>query len=210
MKLEAIKLQDIPPSREGWVYLIHAVGTNRYKVGRSVNPIARLEVLKGQSPYPLQVVWTEWTIDAIEDEKRAHKALAGFRVHGEWFEFHETFKPCTETFCSVEGAKITLEHGSVMHQLKEEGHSICSQMLEIDETQEISRSGCDISWVYFLVKSTTEVNQVRWFIHETLPQLFKEHCKESESSRDEQDAFLSGAIRSFVLVALGRELKYEF
>lgn len=30
-------LSQIKSGREGWVYLIHAVGTNRYKIGRSVH-----------------------------------------------------------------------------------------------------------------------------------------------------------------------------
>lgn len=74
-------------TNQGYIYLVHAQSTNRYKIGRSVNPIARLEQLKGQSPYPLQIVECFWTPDAIADEKYLHESLASIRVHGEWFEF---------------------------------------------------------------------------------------------------------------------------
>jgi hypothetical protein len=35
----AVRLEDIPPGREGWVYPIHTPSTNPYKIGRSVHPV---------------------------------------------------------------------------------------------------------------------------------------------------------------------------
>lgn len=75
-------------ANQGYVYLVHAVGTDRYKIGRSVNPVARLEQLKGQSPYPLQIIECFWSPDAIADEKALHSIFASARQHGEWFEFY--------------------------------------------------------------------------------------------------------------------------
>lgn len=72
---------------QGYVYLIHAEGTDRYKIGRSVNPVVRLEQLKGQSPYPLRIIECFWSPDAIADEIGIHKMFAEYRAHGEWFEF---------------------------------------------------------------------------------------------------------------------------
>lgn len=90
-----ISEQDIKryQANQGYVYLIHAVGTDRYKIGRSVNPVARLEQLKGQAPYPLVIVNDFWTPDAIADEKQLHKTFASNRVHGEWFEYGCLSKP---------------------------------------------------------------------------------------------------------------------
>jgi len=75
-------------NNQGYVYLIHAVGTDRYKIGRSINPPVRLETLKKQSPYPLQILECFWTPDAIADEKYFHNReyLAPHRKFGEWFE----------------------------------------------------------------------------------------------------------------------------
>lgn len=79
---------EVASGREGWVYLIHAIGTSRYKIGRSVNPVKRYETLKGQSPYPLQVVSTTFSLDAIADEDALHRYYSKYRAHGEWFEFN--------------------------------------------------------------------------------------------------------------------------
>ncbi|MEH2029795.1 MAG: GIY-YIG nuclease family protein [Nostoc sp.] len=83
----------------GWIYLIHAQGTKRYKIGRSVEPIKRHETLKNQSPYPLKIVNSFYTIHAVSDEKQLHDLNQMERVHGEWFEFEEesliTFLPIT-------------------------------------------------------------------------------------------------------------------
>lgn len=81
------KVKDIPVGREGWVYLIHAEGTSRYKIGRSVNPVARHQTLQNQSPYPLRIVDSFWTLDAIADEVHFHELHREKRVHGEWFDF---------------------------------------------------------------------------------------------------------------------------
>ncbi|GIW59458.1 MAG: hypothetical protein KatS3mg087_0524 [Patescibacteria group bacterium] len=76
-------------NNQGYVYLIHAEGTNRYKIGRSVNPIARLEILKGQSPYPLRIIESFWTPDAIKDEQFLHSKHEKLRAYGEWFELDQ-------------------------------------------------------------------------------------------------------------------------
>lgn len=86
------KVKDIPIGREGWVYLIHATGTNRYKIGRSVNPVARHQTLQNQSPYPLKIVDSFWTLDAIADEAHFHELHKERRVHGEWFDFGRSVK----------------------------------------------------------------------------------------------------------------------
>lgn len=74
---------------QGYVYLIHAAGTNRYKIGRTVNPIVRLGQLQKQSPYPLRIVESFWSPDAIADEKALHSEFFESRVLGEWFELYQ-------------------------------------------------------------------------------------------------------------------------
>ncbi len=79
--------------RAGWVYLIHAQGTNRYKIGRSIDPVSRYKTLQTQSPYPLVILDCFPTLDAATDEAYLHETLKEFRVHGEWFEGN--FQPLT-------------------------------------------------------------------------------------------------------------------
>jgi len=76
-------------NKPGYVYLIHAVGSDRYKIGltrRSVE--ARLaELNSSQSPFPLEIIdWFE-TPNVTEDEKYFHEKYSAHRVHGEWFVF---------------------------------------------------------------------------------------------------------------------------
>lgn len=74
---------------QGYVYLIHAEGTNRYKIGRSINPLKRYEQLQGQSPFPLRVENCVWSPDSVLLEKQLHDRFCDFRVHGEWFELED-------------------------------------------------------------------------------------------------------------------------
>lgn len=74
---------------QGYVYLVHAKGTNRYKIGRSINPLKRLDQLQGQSPFPLIVEDCVWSPDSILLEKQLHDRFCDFRVHGEWFELED-------------------------------------------------------------------------------------------------------------------------
>lgn len=71
---------------EGFVYLVWAIDTPRYKVGRSKNPHRRVEALNLQSCYPLKLLETCYFDNAEKHEKRLHCLLAQWRVHGEWFE----------------------------------------------------------------------------------------------------------------------------
>lgn len=68
---------------EGFVYVIHAVGTNRIKVGHTLTPEARLKDLQTGSPFPLRMLAC-WP-GSVTIERRIHTALAEFRQAGEWF-----------------------------------------------------------------------------------------------------------------------------
>ena len=74
----------------GFVYVIHAIGTNRYKIGKSIRERQyRLRELRKQSPYPISLVLWLPTDNPIKLEDALHKAFEWFRVHGEWFEFFD-------------------------------------------------------------------------------------------------------------------------
>ncbi len=78
-------------NKPGFIYLIHAVGSDRYKIGLTTRSVqARLaELNSSQSPYPLELIdWFE-TPNVTEDEKHFHDKYSAYRVHGEWFEFDQ-------------------------------------------------------------------------------------------------------------------------
>jgi hypothetical protein len=70
----------------GWVYLIHATGTSRFKIGFASSPDKRLVQLSEQSPFPLTMVCSYPSADAKGSESFWHKLFEQKRVHGEWFE----------------------------------------------------------------------------------------------------------------------------
>lgn len=77
----------IDSSREGFVYIIRASGTNRIKIGHSKDPEKRLASLTSpQMPFDLELVYKQWFIDAYALEQHIHKIFCRYRVKGEWFE----------------------------------------------------------------------------------------------------------------------------
>ena len=82
-------------NKPGFIYLIHAVGTDRYKIGLTTrHPEARLsELNSSQSPFPLELVdWFE-TDNVTADEGYLHDKFDSYRVHGEWFKFDKRILP---------------------------------------------------------------------------------------------------------------------
>ncbi len=71
---------------EGYVYLVHALGTKRYKIGQTRDVDKRMETLQRCSPFPLKLLSLLQTNDFVLQEKRLHKIACSYRVHGEWFE----------------------------------------------------------------------------------------------------------------------------
>lgn len=71
-------------STSGFVYIIHAIGTSRIKIGHSVEPEKRLKELQTGSPYKLRLI-ESWP-GTKADERRAHTCLSQYRQTGEWFD----------------------------------------------------------------------------------------------------------------------------
>lgn len=94
---EAALLPDI--GKPGWVYLIEAIGSNRYKIGRTNNVEKRIADLSKQSCFPLVVVGVVFVNNPIEFELNLHKQCGESRVHGEWFHLsYETVKAILSSF----------------------------------------------------------------------------------------------------------------
>ena len=77
-------------SREGFVYIFRAVGTNRIKIGISKDPERRLlNLASPQAPYKLEILYKYWFIDAYALEQNIHRLFCSYRKYGEWFEIPE-------------------------------------------------------------------------------------------------------------------------
>ena len=93
-----ININGTAPSspQPGYVYLVWAVGTPRYKIGRSKDPARRIEALNTQSCYPLKLLDSCFFKDCVYHEIRLHALLDKYRVHGEWFEIPQELPRATQ------------------------------------------------------------------------------------------------------------------
>ena len=65
------------------IYVIEAVGLDRVKIGKSVNPLFRMLSLQSGCPVPLRIVKEFDWHDSIE--KIIHSCFGKYRIGGEWF-----------------------------------------------------------------------------------------------------------------------------
>lgn len=72
------------PDASGFVYFIQGEGEGRIKIGWSVDPRRRLEVIQRFSPVALRLLGTFQ--GSRTDEARAQKLFDHAHSHGEWFE----------------------------------------------------------------------------------------------------------------------------
>jgi len=72
-----------------FIYLIHATGTEFYKVGISRKPKVRLANLQIGCPMQLAVTTTVQVDHPQEWEGYIHRRLHDCAVHGEWFQLNE-------------------------------------------------------------------------------------------------------------------------
>lgn len=71
-----------------YVYLLHAQGTNRFKIGHSQDPIRRQNAINNaSSPFPIKLITCYLSPDAHNEEQKLHREFKERRVYGEWFEF---------------------------------------------------------------------------------------------------------------------------
>jgi len=79
----------ILPFEQGYVYLIHAIGSDFYKIGKSVKPDRRILQISPVMPFKIQFVRVWPTNFMSKAEKYLHDLFMDERVNGEWFSFKE-------------------------------------------------------------------------------------------------------------------------
>ena len=73
---------------ENYVYILHAQGTNRFKIGHSKDPVKRQDAInKASSPFPIKLIAYYPLPDSYNGEQMLHREFSNKRVWGEWFEF---------------------------------------------------------------------------------------------------------------------------
>ncbi|WP_265278066.1 GIY-YIG nuclease family protein [Nostoc sp. KVJ3] len=80
--------------KPGYIYLIHSVGTYRYKIGLTVAPRTPEERLKElnsrQSPYPLKLIHYVFVTDVYKVEKRFIKLVSHLMFIGSGLNLQRT------------------------------------------------------------------------------------------------------------------------
>ena len=69
----------------GYVYILHGIGTNFIKIGKSTNFLSRLEMLENGVPFALEILSVQLVYDADKAEQALLQRYARYRTRGEWF-----------------------------------------------------------------------------------------------------------------------------
>ena len=70
----------------GFVYLVEAVGMQRYKIGYSKEVYKRVSSIQTSTPFEISVLYRYFSTDAPQLEKLLHEYYDAYRIRGEWFE----------------------------------------------------------------------------------------------------------------------------
>lgn len=92
----ALRLIGLPQPDPGYVYLINAVGTNKFKIGRTGATVPqRIATLQVGCPVRLRYVYHAYVVNSNQVERDLHCQFACFRDFGEWFSLnHVNVKNC--------------------------------------------------------------------------------------------------------------------
>jgi hypothetical protein len=76
------------PTYESLVYLIH--GSGHYKIGIAVDAHKRLKGIQTSCPFPVEIVKTWKSGNALAVEQAIHRRFGGHRLKGEWFKLPDS------------------------------------------------------------------------------------------------------------------------
>jgi hypothetical protein len=120
------KFHVVNRSLPGHIYLVNAVGTNKFKIGKTAGSVAhRIKELQIGSPIRLRYVYHAYVDRMNRTERELHYQFVCFRSIGEWFSLSDTnVKEC-----------ITLMRLAQIHEsspvfLQEEEENVDEQELE--------------------------------------------------------------------------------
>ncbi len=87
----------------GYLYLIHAVGTDLYKIGLATNVARRFLAISYAVPFDIDLLHIIPTDRQLDGEQFLHQVFAEKRVRGEWFRLTQrdvaAIRLCTGPTC---------------------------------------------------------------------------------------------------------------
>jgi len=78
------------PVEPGFIYLIEAVGSQFYKIGKSIHPDKRILQISPKMPFETRLLCVRRSNFMSIAEKMLHAKLQDCRTNGEWFELDDT------------------------------------------------------------------------------------------------------------------------
>ena len=75
--------------KPGYIYLMHGLGTEWYKIGLSKNPSVRAQSLGTKSPFQIEILKTYKTKNMKPEEEYWHERFSSKRTEGEWFTLND-------------------------------------------------------------------------------------------------------------------------
>ena len=85
---DGMRLPVCKPPAACKLYICHARGSTRFKVGISTRPKDRRNDLQTGSAFPLEMIFSA-DVPSRDVEIRAHDLLVRWHSHGEWFDLKE-------------------------------------------------------------------------------------------------------------------------
>jgi len=82
----AIEFKPLPKPTKGYVYLLHLVGFDFYKIGVSRHVPTRVKQLNTLVPFDIHTLKVINIENYRDIEKQMHKSLDKYRYKGEWFK----------------------------------------------------------------------------------------------------------------------------
>lgn len=89
-KRVAAKTKKAPKPQPGYIYLIKGVNTQWYKIGKTIDPTARIKAFNTQGPFRCEFVRLFEVEDTRKSEAKLHDLFREKRVEGEWFNLDQT------------------------------------------------------------------------------------------------------------------------
>lgn len=102
--------------KPGYIYVVHAVNTDRYKIGKSVNPRNRLVSLSKQAPYKLKLLSSFAVQDMSKAEKQLHHHFVDKQVNSEWFQLSNDDIECFKSWSRSYSHQTLIDDSDALFQ----------------------------------------------------------------------------------------------
>ena len=103
--------------RPGYLYILHAGDSSRYKVGIAKNPQKRQRNLQTGSPLELKIV-CQVKIGSRDLESKVHDLLRHWHSHGEWFDLGKSAEAFNDAHPKVPVGRHAARHHQPLYGAK--------------------------------------------------------------------------------------------